>query len=132
MPAAASRTALGAACWTATEKVNAELFALTHGAFVRQILRDHEDDVECANAALERVGRAMGARMVEEFLSRTNASGGACATFEEAMEMTTRVGLKMFLNVDAKTSSFGSLTRVGALHTLHLSIVERILLGHEL
>ena len=61
MPAAASRTALGAACWTATEKVNAELFALTHGAFVRQILRDHEDDVECANAALERVGRAMGA-----------------------------------------------------------------------
>ena len=32
----------------------------------------------------------------------------------------------------AKTSSFGSLTRVGALHTLHLSIVERILLGHEL
>ena len=103
MPAAASRTALGAACWTATEKVNAELFALTHGAFVRQILRDHEDDVECANAALERVGRAMGARMVEEFLSRTNASGGACATFEEAVEMTTRVGLKMFLNVDAKT-----------------------------
>ena len=67
---------LGGACWNGAEKVNAELFALTHGAFVRQILRDREDDVEATNGALERIGRSIGARIIEEYLAKTNASAG--------------------------------------------------------
>lgn len=59
--------------------------------------------MECVNVVFECVGCVMGVRMVEEFLLRMNVSGGVCVMFEEVMEMTTRVGLKMFLNVDAKT-----------------------------
>lgn len=94
---------LGGACWNGAEKVNAELFALTHGAFVRQILRDREDDVEATNEALERIGRSIGARIIEEYLAKTNASAGGCRSFEDAMEMTAKVGFKMFLNVEART-----------------------------
>ena len=97
---------LAAATWNSMEKVSSELFALTHGAFVRQILRDHEDDVEAVNAKLDQLGRNIGTRIIEEYLARTNASsssGGACASFEAAMEMTAKVGLKMFLNATART-----------------------------
>ena len=68
--------------------MNAELFALTHGAFVRQILRDREDDVEATNGALERIGRSIGARIIEEYLAKTNASAGGCRSFEDAMELS--------------------------------------------
>jgi hypothetical protein len=98
---------LATATWNSMEKVSSELFALTHGAFVRQILRDHEDDVEAVNAKLDQLGRNIGTRIIEEYLARTNASssssGGACASFEAAMEMTAKVGLKMFLNATART-----------------------------
>lgn len=97
---------LASATWNSMEKVSSELFALTHGAFVRQILRDHEDDVEAVNAKLDQLGRNIGTRIIEEYLARTNASsssGAACASFEAAMEMTAKVGLKMFLNATART-----------------------------
>lgn len=94
---------LATATWNSMEKVSSELFALTHGAFVRQILRDHEDDVEAVNGKLDQLGRNIGTRIIEEYLARTNASSGACASFEAAMEMTAKVGLKMFLNATART-----------------------------
>lgn len=97
-------SALGARLFAASDKVPSELFALTHGAFVRQILRDREEDVDAANAALERVGRSLGARAVEEYLARASIGRESlCGSFEEACEATARSAMKMFLGVDART-----------------------------
>ena len=93
----------GARCWQGAERCSGELFALTYGALVRQILRDREDDVDATNAALERVGRSMGTRIVEEYLSRTGAGARACRSFEDACEAVAKTALKMFLGVDART-----------------------------
>jgi len=98
---------LGAACWQTMDKVNAELFALTHGALVRQILKDCEDDIDAANAKLDAMGYSMGTRMIEEYLSKTLTSSatpgaGKCGTFEEAAEAVAKIGLRMFLNVGAR------------------------------
>lgn len=52
---------------------NSELLTLTYGAMVSQMLRDFEI-VEDVNKQLERVGYNMGMRLIEDFLSRSNAS----------------------------------------------------------
>lgn len=52
---------------------NSELLTLTYGAMVSQMLRDFEN-VEDVNKQLERVGYNMGMRLIEDFLSRSNAS----------------------------------------------------------
>ncbi|PRD20821.1 UNVERIFIED_CONTAM: Trappc3 [Trichonephila clavipes] len=51
---------------------SSELFALTYGSLVSQILKDYEND-EDVNKQLERMGHNIGVRIVEDFLARTNA-----------------------------------------------------------
>ncbi|GFV05494.1 trafficking protein particle complex subunit 3 [Trichonephila clavipes] len=55
-----------------SKKVSSELFALTYGSLVSQILKDYEND-EDVNKQLERMGHNIGVRIVEDFLARTNA-----------------------------------------------------------
>ena len=54
-----------------TKKVSGELFSLTYGALVAQILKDYEN-VDDVNKQLEKMGYNIGVRLVEDFLSRTN------------------------------------------------------------
>ena len=54
------------------KKVSGELFSLTYGALVKQILDDLEN-VDDANKQLEKMGYNIGVRIVEDFLSRTNS-----------------------------------------------------------
>lgn len=51
---------------------NSELFTLTYGAIVSQLMKDYEN-VEDVNKQLDRMGYNIGVRMVEDFLARTNA-----------------------------------------------------------
>jgi len=44
---------IGDALWAKMPKVNAELFTLTYGAMVMQLIKDHEE-VEAVNAQLGR------------------------------------------------------------------------------
>ncbi|KAF5358362.1 hypothetical protein D9756_001424 [Leucocoprinus leucothites] len=79
-----------------TEKINAELFALTYGALVVQLIQDYEDYDE-VNKELEKMGYNIGTRLIEDFLAKSNL--GRCADFRETGEVVAKVGFKAFLNV---------------------------------
>ncbi|KAF8643789.1 hypothetical protein AX16_008808 [Volvariella volvacea WC 439] len=79
-----------------TEKINAELFALTYGALVVQLIQDYEDYAE-VNKQLDKMGYNIGTRLIEDFLAKSNL--GRCADFKEVGEVISKVGFKSFLNV---------------------------------
>ncbi|KAI5121656.1 hypothetical protein M0805_002732 [Coniferiporia weirii] len=89
--------AIGEDLWKGrTEKINAELFAMTYGALVVQLIQDYEDYSE-VNTQLERMGYNIGTRLIEDFLARSNL--GRCADFRETGEVVSKVGFKSFLNI---------------------------------
>jgi len=89
--------AIGEDLWKGrTEKINAELFALTYGALVVQLIQDYEDYDE-VNKQLEKMGYNIGTRLIEDFLAKSNL--GRCADFREVGEVVAKVGFKSFLNI---------------------------------
>jgi len=79
-----------------SEKINAELFALTYGALVVQLIQDYEDYAE-VNKQLEKMGYNIGIRLIEDFLARSAI--GRCVDFREVGEVISKVGFKSFLNI---------------------------------
>jgi len=89
--------AIGEDLWKGrAEKTNAELFALTYGALVVQLIQDYEDYEE-VNKQLEKMGYNIGTRLIEDFLARSPV--GKCADFREVGEVVAKVGFKSFLNI---------------------------------
>ncbi|TDL24818.1 transport protein particle complex subunit [Rickenella mellea] len=89
--------AIGEDLWKGrTEKINAELFAMTYGALVVQLIQDYEDYAE-VNKQLEKMGYNIGTRLIEDFLARSSL--GRCADFREVGEVVSKVGFKSFLNI---------------------------------
>ncbi|CCM02087.1 uncharacterized protein FIBRA_04164 [Fibroporia radiculosa] len=89
--------AIGEDIWKGrTEKINSELFALTYGALVIQLIQDYEDFAE-VNKQLEKMGYNIGTRLIEDFLARSAI--GRCADFKEVGEVVAKVGFKSFLNI---------------------------------
>ena len=56
-------------------RCNAELFSLTYGAIVTQVLKDYEE-VDATNEQLEKMGYNIGVRLIDEFLAK--AGVGPC------------------------------------------------------
>ncbi|ESK94603.1 bet3 family protein [Moniliophthora roreri MCA 2997] len=83
------------------EKVNAELFALTYGALVVQLIQDYEDYSE-VNKQLEKMGYNIGTRLIEDFLAKSGL--GRCSDFREVGEVVSKVGFKSFLNITPSIS----------------------------
>jgi len=81
------------------EKVNSELFSLTYGAIVRQLLKDYEE-VDATNEQLEKMGYNIGIRLVDEFLAKAQIA--SCSNFMDTAEVIAKVGFKMFLGVTAE------------------------------
>ncbi|KAF6039768.1 TRAPPC3 [Bugula neritina] len=77
-------------------KVSTELFTLTYGALVTQLIKDYEDEQE-VNKQLEKMGYNIGIRLIEDFLARSNT--GRCNDFRETAETIAKVGFRMFLNI---------------------------------
>ena len=67
---------------------NAEIFAMTYGALVVQLIQDYEDYGE-VNKQLEKMGYNIGTRLIEDFLARSNL--GRCADFRETGEVISKV-----------------------------------------
>ncbi|KAH9951253.1 transport protein particle complex subunit [Amylocystis lapponica] len=89
--------AIGEDIWKSrTEKTNTELFALTYGALVVQLIQDYEDYAE-VNKQLEKMGYNIGTRLIEDFLARSAI--GRCADFRDVGEVVAKVGFKAFLNI---------------------------------
>ncbi|CAE7571178.1 trappc3 [Symbiodinium natans] len=90
---------LGDAAFSRMEKVNADLFLLTYGSLVTQLLKDMED-AEAVNAQLDKMGYNIGLRLIDEFLAKSGVT--ACQDFRETAEVVAKVGLRMFLGVGAE------------------------------
>ncbi|CAD6589040.1 MAG: transport protein particle 22 kDa subunit [Tremellales sp. Tagirdzhanova-0007] len=80
--------AIGDDNWKRTDKVNAELFTLTYGALVVQLIKDYEDYGE-VNKQLDKMGYNIGTRLIEDFLARTGLQ--RCQTFVETAEVISKV-----------------------------------------
>lgn len=88
---------IGEELWkTRSEKINAELFTLTYGALVVQLIQDYEDFEE-VNKQLEKMGYNIGTRLIEDFLAKSSL--GRCSDFREVGEVIAKVGFKSFLNI---------------------------------
>ena len=98
-----SATASGQSLWAKAPKPNADLFALTYGALVTEVIRDHEENVEKVNETLEQIGYSIGIRCVDEFLAKSNAP--YCKTLEETMEVLAKTAFKMFLGISADSQA---------------------------
>ncbi|KAG7092627.1 hypothetical protein E1B28_008970 [Marasmius oreades] len=94
-----------------TEKVNAELFALTYGALVIQLIQDYEDYSE-VNKQLEKMGYNIGTRLIEDFLAKSGV--GKCADFREVGEVVAKIGFKSFLNIAPTVTHAARPTSTGA------------------
>ncbi|TXG67390.1 hypothetical protein EZV62_008665 [Acer yangbiense] len=93
----------GDAIFASVERVNAELFTLTYGATVRQLLTDLEE-VEEVNKQLDQMGYNIGIRLIDEFLAKSNVS--RCIDFKETADVIAKVGFKMFLGINATVTNW--------------------------
>ncbi|MCL7051207.1 hypothetical protein MKW94_003971 [Papaver nudicaule] len=82
---------------------NAELFTLTYGAMVRQLLTDLEE-VEEVIKQLDQMGYNIGIRLIDEFLAKPNVS--RCVAFKEYADVIAKVGFKMFLGITATVTNW--------------------------
>eukprot|EP01112_Ceratiomyxa_fruticulosa_P016587 TRINITY_DN5035_c0_g1_i1.p1 TRINITY_DN5035_c0_g1~~TRINITY_DN5035_c0_g1_i1.p1 ORF type:complete len:190 (-),score=44.18 TRINITY_DN5035_c0_g1_i1:67-636(-) len=94
---------VGEQCFAKVDKINAELFTLTYGSIITQLVKDYEDVAE-VNTQLEKMGYNIGMRLIEEFLARSNV--GRCADFVETAEVIAKVGFKMFLGISATVTDW--------------------------
>ncbi|WVW85389.1 hypothetical protein I302_107427 [Kwoniella bestiolae CBS 10118] len=93
--------AIGDDIWKRTDKVNAELFTLTYGALVVQLIKDYEDYGE-VNKQLEKMGYNIGTRLIEDFLARTGLQ--RCQSFAETAEVISKVAFRTFLGISPSLS----------------------------
>mmetsp|Transcript_5366 Transcript_5366/g.14516 ORF Transcript_5366/g.14516 Transcript_5366/m.14516 type:complete len:187 (-) Transcript_5366:962-1522(-) len=96
MSKASTPASQGQALWNKTPKANAELFALTYGALVTEVIRDSDEDVAKINETLEGIGYSIGIRCIDEFLAKSNAS---CRSFQDTAEVLGRTAFRMFLGI---------------------------------
>ncbi|GAA5907298.1 hypothetical protein JCM8208_007147 [Rhodotorula glutinis] len=87
---------LGDDLYKRSDKVNAELFTLTYGALVVQLVKDYEDYDE-VNKQLDKMGYNIGVRLIEDFLARTGL--GRCRDFAEVGEVMSKVAFRSLLSV---------------------------------
>lgn len=86
--------------WNKQPKANAELFALTYGALVGELLVDMEDPLQIQNE-LDRMGHSIGVRCIEEYLAKASLLDGGIknvTSFADTAD-SLKVALKMFLGV---------------------------------
>lgn len=95
----------GQQLWNKVPKANAELFALTYGAMVTEVIRDADENLATVNETLEKIGYSIGIRCVDEFLAKSNAP--YCKSLTETAEVLGKTAFRMFLGiaVDVEHSS---------------------------
>ncbi len=91
---------LGEVSWQKMPKVNAELFSLTYGSMVAQIIKDYEE-VDKINIQLEKMGYNIGVRLIDELLAKSGLGSGPPCTFRETADVICKIAFKMFLNISA-------------------------------
>ena len=85
--------------------VNGELFTLTYGALVAQLVTDYED-VGQVNAQLDAMGFNIGVRLVDEFLAKSGVA--RCGDFRETAETVAKKAFAMFLGVSLDVTAWNA------------------------
>ena len=96
-----SASAAGQALWTKMPKANAELFALTYGSLVTELVKDYETADEI-HLQLEKMGYSMGVRCVDEFLAKSEQAGivvPPCTSLKDTAEVVAKTGFRMLLGI---------------------------------
>ena len=91
-------TANGNTLWAKQPKANAELFALTYGALVMEVVGDADGNTQEINEQLEQIGYSIGIRCVDEFLAKSNVP--YCKNHEETANVLGKTAFKMFLGIN--------------------------------
>ncbi|POM68298.1 Trafficking protein particle complex subunit 3 [Phytophthora palmivora] len=116
---------VGDAAWSKMPKVNGELFALTYGALVTQLIKDFED-LKVVNQQLDKMGYNIGVRLVDEFLAKSGVAN--CQDFKETAEVVAKVAFKMFLGINVDVAQ-------GALEMVQMRVeaqfIKDVLQGDE-
>lgn len=91
-----------------SDKVSQELFVLTYGAVVQQLVSDFEDET-IVNEQLRKLGRTIGTRLIDELLAKTGPSlGSRCASFRDTAEVVALTGFKMFLGIHVEVAGWNA------------------------
>ena len=98
MSSKSSAAANGQALWTKQPKANAELFALTYGALVTEVVGDADGNAQEINEQLEQIGYSIGIRCIDEFLAKSNVP--YCKNLEETAYVLGKTAFKMFLGIN--------------------------------
>jgi hypothetical protein len=99
----------GEVVFSKMEKINSELFTLTYGAIVWQLLQDYEDNVDEVNNQLEKMGYNIGLRLIDEFLAKSGQ--GRCRELKETADVIAKIAFKMFLGITATVVGFDAKNR---------------------
>lgn len=103
---------VGEKAWERSDKVSGELFALTYGTLVQNLVEEQarsapatpvEERLAKVNSQLEDIGVRIGQRLVDEFLAKSGAP--PCKSFLSTADAIAKVGLKMFLNLTANVDN---------------------------
>ena len=89
---------IGNIAYQRSDKCSSELLVLTYGVLVTQLMKDYED-ISDVNREIENIGYNIGARLIDELLSKAELET-TCSSFKEAVEVVAKVGFKMFLGVN--------------------------------
>ena len=95
-------TASGHTLWNKMPKANTELFALTYGSLITELLKDYDNDIPEINNQLERIGHSIGVRCIDELLAKCEVNGidiGPCTSLENTAEVVAKIGFRSFLGM---------------------------------
>eukprot|EP00043_Microstomoeca_roanoka_P008366 m.80545 g.80545 ORF g.80545 m.80545 type:complete len:175 (-) comp14212_c5_seq1:96-620(-) len=87
------------------KRVNGELFTMTYGSLVAQLLEDYENDQE-VNKQLDKMGFNIGLRMVDDYVANTATE--RCGSFKETCTTLAKEGFRMFLGVSANIGNWSN------------------------
>jgi len=89
-----------------TKMINSELFTLTYGALVSDLVEELNSADE-VNRQLDKIGYNIGLRMADDFLAK-NPRIGRCSEMQQVAEIIAKHGLKTYLGVTAQFSTIGN------------------------
>ncbi|EYC32257.1 hypothetical protein Y032_0003g1480 [Ancylostoma ceylanicum] len=90
-------------------KMSAELFSLTYGALVTEMLRDYEDPKQ-VNMRLDKIGFNMGTRLADDFLAK-NAHVPKCTDCRQIADVLSKNAIPTYLgnfNHDCHSRGMGA------------------------
>lgn len=89
------------------DKISAELFTLTYGAIVMQLIKDF-DSVDEVNTQLEKMGYNIGVRLIEEFLAKSSVTCSQRGNIKEVATIIAMTAFKMFLGITAQVANWSA------------------------